>query len=33
MEFIFYIAAIAVMIWSFAVQGRLKSLVKKYSNE
>lgn len=29
---IFYIAAIGVMIWSFIVQGRLNSLVKKYSN-
>ena len=28
---LFYIAAIGVMIWSFIVQGRLKSLVKKYS--
>ena len=33
MDIILYIAAIAVMIWSFAVQGRLKSLVKKYSQE
>ena len=33
MELILYIVAIAVMIWSFAVQGRLKSLVKKYSKE
>ena len=33
MELIFYIAAIGVMIWSFIVQGRLKSLVKKYSDE
>ena len=33
MELIFYIAAIIVMIWSIAVQGRLKSLVRKYSDE
>ena len=33
MDIILYIAAIIVMIWSFAVQGRLKSLVKKYSQE
>ena len=31
-SWIFYIAAIGVMIWSFIVQGRLNSLVKKYSN-
>ena len=33
MEIILYIAAIIVMIWSIAVQGRLKRLVTKYSNE
>ena len=33
MEIILYIIAIIVMIWSIAVQGRLKSLVKKYSQE
>ena len=31
MEIIFYIALVIVIIWSFSVQGRLKSLVKKYS--
>ena len=33
MEIILYIAAIIVMIWSIAVQGRLKRLVTKYSKE
>lgn len=28
---LFYILAIALMIWSFIIQGRLKRLVKKYS--
>ena len=28
---LFYALAIALMIWSFIIQGRLKSLVKKYS--
>ena len=29
---LFYIFAIALMIWSFIIQGRLKSLVRKYSD-
>ena len=33
MEIILYIAAIIVMIWSIAVQGRLKSLVTKNRKE
>ena len=33
MEIILYIAAIIVMIWSIAVQGRLKRLVTKFSKE
>lgn len=33
MDIILYIAAIAVMIWSIAIQGRLKRLVRKYSQE
>ena len=33
MEIILYVAAIIVMIWSIAVQGRLKRLVTKYSKE
>ena len=31
-SFLFYIFAIAIMIWSLIVRGRLNRLVKKYSN-
>ena len=31
-SFIFYIFAIAIMIWSLIVRGRLNRLVKKYSD-
>ncbi len=33
MDYFFYILAIAVMVWSLAVNSRLNSLTKKYANE